>query len=166
MKDTVTTAVKLLSDGVYHEQEIRSAYFPVNDTMQVTYFKNSIDNIQCVLYLQSVLDVVDSLNTPSDSANIINELKEKNAVLLINNRQVELESAIRDASLMLPTYIGHTTQNGSDYLLIRMNLVSSMGGDYWYNLLLKLNKNREVIGQQGVETNGELAGEKLKDYLK
>ncbi|MFB6455582.1 hypothetical protein ACE38W_09960 [Chitinophaga sp. Hz27] len=163
-KSTVTPSEHKQYDSTYHEQDIHAAYFSVNDTAQISYFETSIDDIQCALYLNSSLTQIDSVATPTDSANLVAELKTKDAVLRINGKWIGLEKPIKDGTIMLPTFIGHTKKNGLDYVLIRMNLVSSMGGDFWYNLLIKL-KNSVVVKQTGIETTGELTPAELKKYI-
>ncbi|SEL81172.1 hypothetical protein SAMN04488505_1021171 [Chitinophaga rupis] len=152
-------------DNSYHEKEIKCAKYPINDTLQVTFFEDTIQNISCALYLKSELDIVDLTRQPQNYPDVINYLNNQQAALLINGTNIRLNAKIADAKIMLPATLITFNSSDKNYLLIEMNLISSMGGDYWYNLLLELSADGKVAHQDGIETTGHLSYEELKTHI-
>jgi len=142
-------------DKSYTEKKLYPAVYPLNDTSEVLYFEDSIHGNFCSLYIKSEIDVVDSTRKPINFLNLFKNEDDKE-ILIINGSNVRLASKITDRDLMLPTSLGIFKKSDRTFLLIKMNLVSSIGGDYWYNLLLELDTTSHVISQKGIETTGEI----------
>ncbi|SFE91271.1 hypothetical protein SAMN05518672_11225 [Chitinophaga sp. CF118] len=153
------------SDSAYHERTIKPAIYSLNDQLKVVYFEDSIQEITCALYLKSELGVIDSTRRPINYASLLNNLESSKVMLIINNTSIKLNAKIRDSEIMMPTYLGYFSLFNKNYLLIKMNLVSSMSGDYWYNLLLEIDSEGEIINQQGIETTGEITFIDLKNHI-
>lgn len=151
-----TTSQSGTYDKTYTEKNLHPAVYPINDTSEVLFFEDSIQGNFCSLYIKSVIDVVDSTRKTGNFSSLFKNENDQ-AILVVNGSKVRLTSKITDGDLMLPTSMGTFNRSGRTFLLIKMNLVSSMGGDYWYNLLLELDSTAHVISQKGIETTGEIA---------
>lgn len=152
-------------DKSYTEKNLHPAVYPINDTSEVLFFEDSILGNFCSFYIKSVIDVVDSTRKPENFTSLFKNEDDK-AILVVNGSKVKLASKISDGDLMLPTSMGIFKKSDRTFLLIKMNLVSSMGGDYWYNLLLELDSTAHVISQKGIETTGEIAFSRVIQGIK
>jgi len=168
IKDTArleidTTAQKDVEQQAYFEKDLHPAMYTINDTLKLVWFEDVVQDNHCSLYLKSVIEVVDSVRKPADFENI-SRLPQQ-AVLIVNSTSIELTSKVTDGELMLPTLIGMFSYAAREFIVIKMNLVSNIYGDYWYNLLLELDSSGHVISQTGVETTGMVSFDALKDHI-
>jgi hypothetical protein len=144
-------------DKSYKEKKLNPAIYRLNDKDEIIYFEDSLDGNFCSLYIKSAITVIDSTGKPNNYSSIVDRIENEHAVLIINGANVKVASEITDSEIMLPTYLGAFNRSDRNFLLIKMNLVSGMGGDYWYNLLLELDSTGHVIYQKGIETSGEIS---------
>jgi|GEM_PF-5871200 len=142
-------------DKTYFEKRINPAVYQLNDTSEVLYFEDSIGGNFCSLYIKSDVDLIDSIRKPGNLKSILKDNAD-NPILVVNGTDVKLASRITDSEIMLPTNLGIFKRLDRTFLLVKMNLVSSMGGDYWYSLLLELDTSGRVKFQKGIETTGEI----------
>lgn len=149
----------------YIEKKVTSFSYPISDTSSIVYFKDSINKIKVQLYLNSNIANEFSKISKKNSAilNIKTKLKKCDAVLIVNDSIIKINN-IEDSKLLLPTFLDHFFFNDSEYLLLKLNLISYMSGDLWYNIFIKFNNNI-IVSQLRTSSNGKLTKKKILNRL-
>ncbi|RFS26532.1 hypothetical protein DVR12_01725 [Chitinophaga silvatica] len=143
---------------------LHPAIWPLNDTLQVLYFKEKIHNINVEMYLKSEISTIDSTRHPENDTQLLDLFNQEENVVFINNKKIPLKFKIGDSQIMLPESIEFLTHKQKNYILIKLSLVSFMPYVGYDNIAFEI-KNNNVVRQLYVQTKDELNHQTTINWL-
>jgi hypothetical protein len=146
---------------VSHEVSVASFY--MKKEQKVIFFEDTIRKIPITAYLMSEVEVINKVGTPKKIPGFKRWTQDKPA-FAINNSMFISSLSIRNAGSLIPVSIAYFTFYDDEYIMINMQLFSVVAGEFWSNILLKLDKQHKVIKEYVIESNEKMNKRKLGDY--
>ena len=146
---------------VSHDVTVSSFY--LKKEQKVIFFEDTIKGIECTAYLMSEVEVINKIGTPKRIPGFKRWTQDKPAIS-INNSLFMSGLSIRNAGSLIPVSIAYFKFYDDEYIMINMQLFSVVAGEFWSNILLKLDKKHKVIKEYVIESNEKMNSRKLGDY--
>lgn len=146
---------------ISHDVSVSSFY--LKKEQKVIYFEDTIKGIECTAYLMSEVEVINKVGTPKRVPGFKRWTQDKPAIS-INNSLFMSGLSIRNAGSLIPVSIAYFKFYDDEYIMINMQLFSVVAGEFWSNILLKLDKKHKVIKEYVIESNEKMNSRKLGDY--
>jgi hypothetical protein len=146
---------------VSHDVSVASFY--LKKEQKVIFFEDTIKGIECTAYLMSEVEVINKVGTPKRVPGFKRWTQDKPAIS-INNSLFMSSLSIRNAGSLIPVSIAYFKFYDDEYVMINMQLFSVVAGEFWSNILLKLDKKHKVIKEYVIESNEKMNSRKLGDY--
>ncbi|KAA2243176.1 hypothetical protein F0L74_11720 [Chitinophaga agrisoli] len=152
-------------DPRYAKKELKAFIYPYNDTLETVFIEDSLKNLSCKLYfLSNITTIIDDTLKPANANNLLAGIKEKKAVLLLNENNIPWEGATDDVDMIIPNALLNFNYNGQNCLLFDLyHMAFTPVGSYPVYLLLVLDQQKQVTYQ--VRIDEPLTPELLKEYL-
>ena len=144
-----------------HDVSVSSFY--LKKEQKVIFFEDTIKGIECTAYLMSEVEVINKVGTPKKVPGFKRWTQDKPAIS-INNSLFMSSLSIRNAGSLIPVSIAYFKFYDDEYIMINMQLFSVVAGEFWSNILLKLDKKHKVIKEYVIESNEKMNSRKLGDY--
>ena len=146
---------------VWHDVTVSSFY--LKKEQKVIFFEDTIKGIECTAYLMSDVEVVNKVGTPKKVPGFKRWTQDKPAIS-VNNSLFMSNLSIRNAGSLVPVSIAYFKFYDDEYIMINMKVFSVIAGDFWSNVLLKMDKKHKVIKEYLIESNEKMDSRKLGDY--
>jgi hypothetical protein len=146
---------------VWHDITVSSFY--LKKEQKVIFFEDTIKGIECTAYLMSEVEVINKVGTPKRIPGFKRWTQDKPAIS-VNNSLFMSSLSIRNAGSLIPVSIAYFKFYDDEYIMINMQLFSVVAGEFWSNILLKMDKKHKVIKEYVIESNEKMNGRKLGDY--
>ncbi|SEW22149.1 hypothetical protein SAMN05428988_3291 [Chitinophaga sp. YR573] len=146
---------------VWHDVTVSSFY--LKKEQKVIFFEDTIKGIECTAYLMSEVEVVNKVGTPKRIPGFKRWTQDKPAIS-VNNSLFMSSLSIRNAGSLIPVSIAYFKFYDDEYIMINMQLFSVVAGEFWSNILLKMDKKHKVIKEYVIESNEKMNSKKLGDY--
>jgi len=146
---------------ISHDVTVSSFY--MKKEQKVIFFEDTIKGIECTVYLMSEVEVVNKVGTPKRLPGFKRWTQDKPAIS-VNNSLFMSSLSIRNAGSLIPVSIAYFKFYDDEYIMINMQLFSVVAGEFWSNILLKMDKKHKVIKEYVIESNEKMNSKKLGDY--
>jgi hypothetical protein len=146
---------------LWHDVTVSSFY--LKKEQKVIFFEDTIKGIECTAYLMSEVEVINKVGTPKRIPGFKRWTQDKPAIS-VNNSLFMSGLSIRNAGSLIPVSVAYFKFYDDEYIMINMQLFSVVAGEFWSNILLKMDKKHKVIKEYVIESNEKMNSKKLGDY--
>ncbi|SFE17251.1 hypothetical protein SAMN05518672_104754 [Chitinophaga sp. CF118] len=147
----------------FMSHDVTVASFYLKKEQKVIFFEDTINGMECTTYLMSEVEVINKVGTPKRTPGFKRWTQDKPAIS-VNNSLFMSSLSIRNAGSLIPVSIAYFKFYDDEYIMINMQLFSVVAGEFWSNILLKLDKKHKVIKEYVIESNEKMNRRKLGDY--